>query len=71
MGKSVEKAQQNQDTIHLIGTILAPLMLRVLQEKESFDLDVYTRLLKKYKTRNPNKIPDLLENEPDLFAFFD
>ena len=66
-----KKKCPHHDTVHLIGTILAPLMVRVLQEKEPFDLDVYTHLLKKYKTRNPRKIPDSLENEPDLFAFFD
>ena len=63
-----KKKYSRHDTIHLIGMILAPLLFGVLQEHMPFDLDTYKALLKKYKTRNPEKIPDLLEKEPGLFS---
>ena len=63
-----KKKCSHHDTIHLIGMILAPLLFGVLQEHMPFDLDTYKALLKKYKTRNPEKIPDLLEKEPGLFS---
>lgn len=53
--------------IHLIGTILAPLMLPVLQNSGPFDIDTYKYLLKKYKNRKPEKIPDLLDKEDTIF----
>lgn len=62
-----KKKCPHHDTIHLIGMILTPLMFGVLQGQEPFDPDIYKVLLKKYKTRNPEKIPDLLEKDPDLF----
>lgn len=62
-----KKKCPHHDTIHLIGMILTPLMFGVLQGEETFDPDIYKALLKKYKTRNPEKIPDLLEKDPDLF----
>ena len=62
-----KKKCSHHNTIHLIGMILAPLLFGVLQKHMPFDLDTYKALLKKYKTRSPEKIPDLLEKESDLF----
>ena len=59
-----QKQCSHHDTLHLIGMILAPLMFHTLQDNVSFDLDSYVKLLKKYKTRKPDRIPELLENEP-------
>ena len=66
-----KKKITHHDTIHLIGAIFAPLLFGVLQEEEHFDLDLYRTLLKKYKTRNPQKIQELLEKEPGLFPYDD
>jgi hypothetical protein len=54
----------HHDTLHLIGLILIPFMLHTLQDNIPFDLDSYMKLLKKYKTRKPDRIPELLESEP-------
>ena len=59
-----QKKCSHHDTLHLIGMILAPLMFHTLQDNVPFDLDSYVKLLKKYKTRKPDRIPQLLENEP-------
>ena len=55
----------HHDAIHLVGLILTPLIFRVLKNREPFDLAQYTSLLKKYKNRNPARIPGLLENDPE------
>jgi hypothetical protein len=62
-----KKNSSHHDAIHLIGAILAPLMFRTMSEKESFDVESYCDLLKKYKTRNPEKIMRLLEKESMLY----
>lgn len=59
-----QKKCSHHDTMHLIGLILIPFMLNTLQDNVSFDLDSYKKLLKKYKTRKPDRIPQLLESEP-------
>ncbi len=56
-----KKKVSHHDTIHLIGVILAPLMLKVMQERKVFDIDKYISLLKKYKTKRPSKIYESLE----------
>ena len=58
-----QKKFPHHDTLHLMGMILVPFIFKSLQNKEPFDLDSYKKLLKKYKTRNPDRIPDLLEKE--------
>jgi len=58
----------HHETLHLIGLILVPFILHTLQNKESFVLDSYKKLLKKYKNRKPDRIPKLLESEP-FFTF--
>lgn len=54
------------EALHLLGLILTQLLYRVFKFQEPFDLPLYTVLLKKYKNRNPDKIPNLLENDPEL-----
>jgi len=53
------------EAIHLIGAILIRFIFPVLKERGRFSLDGYRNLLKKYKSRKPEKIFDLLEKEPD------
>ena len=62
-----QKKCSRHATLHLMGAILAPFMLKTLQNNTPFDLDSYKKLLKKYKNRNPSRIPELLQREP-LFA---
>lgn len=57
----------HHEAIHLIGAILAPLMFSTLKDALPFDTETYRDLLRKYKTRNPGKIGQLLEKEPKLF----
>jgi len=61
-----QKKYPHHDTLHLLGAILAPLMFTTLQTKTPFQIDNYKKLLTKYKKRRPDKIFDLLENEPLL-----
>ena len=62
-----KKKCSSHESIHLIGAILAPLMFSVVEEQKPFDIDTYKHLLKKYKTRNPDKIFDLLNKESKLY----
>lgn len=52
--------------VHLIGQILGYFIFEVLENQKPFDLETYRKLLTKYKSRDPKKLPDLLENEPLL-----
>ncbi|MBN1848853.1 MAG: DUF1841 family protein [Deltaproteobacteria bacterium] len=63
-----QKRCSHHETIHMIGAILAPMMLSVMHRQEPFDANAYASLLKKYKNRNPNKIFDLLEKEAKLYS---
>jgi hypothetical protein len=64
------KKCSHHDTIHIIGAILTPFMFRVMNERAPFDRDGYRSLLKKYKTRNPDKLFEMLlsgsESDSDL-----
>ncbi|MBC8458438.1 MAG: DUF1841 family protein [Deltaproteobacteria bacterium] len=62
-----KKKCSHHESIHLIGAILAPLMFSVIKEQRPFDIDTYKHLLKKYKTRNPGKLLDLLDKESKLY----
>jgi hypothetical protein len=63
------KKCSHHDTIHLIGSIIAPLLISTLQQKKEFDLDRYRSLLKKCKNRNPDKIPGYMEKDfANLFS---
>jgi hypothetical protein len=61
-----KKKYSHHDAIHFIGQIFICLIFDVIESKRSFDLETYRHLLKKYKTRNPEKLMDLLENDPLL-----
>ena len=60
-----KKKVSRHDTIHLIGAILAPLVVSSLQGRRAFDLEQYKSLLKRAKAKKPEKIMDWLEREPD------
>ena len=53
----------HHDTIHLIATILAPLMFNVMQQRKEFDLDKYKSLLKKHKNKRSSKIYESMEKD--------
>jgi hypothetical protein len=60
----------HHDAIHILGAVLIPLLSVTLQKKGAFDTERYTALLKKYKNHRPEKILDLLEDEPLLKGIF-
>ena len=61
-----KKKYSHHDIIHFIGQILICLIFDVMENKRPFNLELYRTLLKKYKTRNPEKFMELLENDPLL-----
>lgn len=61
-----KKKCSHHDTIHLIGAILVPLMFDTLKNKTPFDNDRYVSMLKKYKSRKPDKIWALLDSSGDV-----
>lgn len=58
-----KKKETHHDTIHLIITILMPLVFYLMEEKQPFDMDIYKTLLKNCKNKRPDRIPDYLDNE--------
>ena len=58
-----KKKCSHHDSLHMIAAIMAPLMFRTMKSLMPFDNNRYAALLKKYKSRNPEKIPDLLDAE--------
>ena len=44
-------------------------MFSVIKEQKPFDIETYKHLLKKYKTRNPENLFDLLEKENKLYPY--
>lgn len=56
------------EAIHLLITVFTYFLFPVLKEKRPFRLDAYRKILKDYKTRKPERILDLLENEPEIVA---
>jgi len=63
------KKCSHHDAIHLLGAILLHYLAPVLELKKGrFELEGYLRLLKKYKSRQPEKIMSALENEPTSFV---
>ena len=65
-----KRKYSHHDAIHILGAVLAPLLSGTLQKKGAFDTERYTALLKKYKNHHPEKILDLLEDEPLLKGIF-
>ena len=61
-----KKKYSHHDTIHFVGQILSCLIFDVMKHKRSFNSELYRKLLKKYKTRNPEKFMELLEKDPLL-----
>lgn len=59
-----KKKVSHHDTTHLIGAILAPLILDTMRERRAFDSEKYKSLLKKFKGKNPHKIMAWLEKDP-------
>ena len=56
---------RRHEAIHLLMTILLRFLFPILKRKRGhFDLDIYRNLLKKYKSRKPENIFDLLEKKP-------
>ncbi len=60
------KKYSRHDSIHLIGQILTCLLYEMSAYQKPFDLETYRKLLAKYKSRKPEKLMDLLANEPLL-----
>ena len=61
-----KKKCSHHDTIHLIGAILVPLMFDTMKHQKPFDNDRYVSMLKKYKSRKPDKIWALLDSSDDV-----
>ena len=61
-----QKKYSHHDSIHLVGQILTCLIFEMTENQTPFDLEIYRQLLDKYKSRNPEKLIDMLENEPLL-----
>ncbi len=59
----MNKKASRYDTVHLIMGMIAPLMFSVLKEHQDFDLDFYKSLLKKCKSKRPEKVPDFIDRE--------
>lgn len=57
-----KKKCSHHDTIHLIGAILVPLIFDTMKNKAPFNNDRYVSMLKKYKSRKPDKIWALLDS---------
>jgi hypothetical protein len=58
----------HHDATHLLAAILLHFLVPVLEHKKGrFELNGYRRLLKKFKSRRPEKIMGLLEKEPTPF----
>jgi len=55
----------HHNTVHLVGAILAPLILNTLQQRRAFDLEKYKSLLKKCKDKKPEKIMEWLDRDPE------
>lgn len=58
----LKKKCSRHEAIHLLNIILLKFIFQTLKEKTPFALDSYRKVLKEYKSRNPKKIDQLLEN---------
>ncbi len=50
------------EAIHLLSSILVKFIFQILKEKKPFPLESYRKILKEYKSRNPKKINQLVQN---------
>ncbi len=53
----------HHDTVHLISGIIAPLMFSLIKDHQEFDMNLYSSLLKKCKSKRPDKIQDVIDRE--------
>ena len=53
------------EAIHILSATLIKFLFPVLKGEGRFSLDSYRNFLKRYKSRKPEKIFELLESEPD------
>jgi len=56
------------EAIHILSAILIKFLFPILKGRGKFSLNSYCKLLKKYKSRRPEKIFELLESEPDAIV---
>ena len=61
----ISRKCSRHEALHLLAAILLKFLFPVLQGRRELRLDTYRELLKKYKSRRPDKIQDLLNEEPD------
>lgn len=61
-----KKKYSRHDSIHFVGQILICMIFEVMKYQKPFNPEIYRKLLKKYKTRKPENLMDLLEKEPLL-----
>ena len=66
----LKKKCSPHDALHLLGAILAPMLFSIINYGNTFDLELYRSLLKKYKSCQPSQILDLLDKEPLLDDHF-
>jgi Domain of unknown function (DUF1841) len=50
------------EAIHLLNIILVKFIFQILKGKKPFPLESYRKILKEYKSRNPRKIHQLVED---------
>ena len=65
----LNKKVTRHDTIHLIGSILAPLIFYSIKQRTMFDTDLYRRLLRNYMHKKPDKISSAIAKAlDDIFS---
>ena len=50
------------EAIHLLSSILVKFIFQILKEKKPFPVESYRKILKEFKSRNPKKINQLVED---------
>ena len=61
----ISRKCSRHEALHLLAAILLKFLFPFLQGRRELRLDTYRELLKKYKSRRPDKIHGLLDEEPD------
>ena len=65
-----KKKMPRHDIIHLIGLVMTPFILHTFKANKPFDVELYTRLLRKYKNMKPDKFYSAIDRDLD-FVFKD
>lgn len=60
-----KRKSSHHETIHLIASLLSPIIVSALQRGKEPDMENYKALLKKYKTKKAEKIWDALDRDLD------